>query len=60
MPRVTSRTKTVLLALIAVGWLFLSAANFAKSRLGVGALYLVLAAATVAIAVALQRARRAP
>lgn len=59
MRPVTSRTKTLLLGLIAVGWLILSVANFVKGHPALGALYLVLSLTSAAIARSVTSGRRA-
>ena len=49
----------MLLALIAVGWLVLSVANFVKGHPGLGALYLLLAGASGTMALRATSGRRA-
>jgi hypothetical protein len=56
--RVTSRTKQLLLVLIALGWAALGVANIVRDRLGIGILYIVLGVISGAIALTVQTGRR--
>jgi len=56
--RVTSRTKQLLLVLIALGWAALGIANIVRDRIGVGVLYIVLGVIAALIALSVQAGRR--
>jgi len=59
MRDVTIRTRMIWLSLVAVAWAVLGIVNMAKGRLGLGVLYLVLAAVLAGGAMYLKPGRRA-